>query len=575
MCGILFQRLPGSSEPSTAQFTNEPSIANLIRSLLLGSLPTDDLQSLRSITLEFRSLVPKILARGPNYGGYRCLNAKHSDLHFFSSVLSLRSPFTAQPRSNPGFVLQFNGELYNQLDANDTQYLETKLLSINHPPELFSSRLVDLVRTLEGEFAFSVYHVATNTLFFARDLFGKRLLVYKDSPDNFLLSSIGSLQEGWIDCKGGTVYSAQFSDKVDIQELAQIGIPPVSDTVRVRTIQEHVDSYLDILTQSTRNRITTIHPLHSEESSGEYVPPQDLTKIYENPVPVPATNSKFAVLFSGGIDCTVIAALAAEASPAGTGIDLLNVSFENRRTSTSFSDTPDRKLGRVSWRGLQAKYPHVKFNFIEVDVAYAEYLVGREITLDLMLPLLTEMDLSIAVAFFFASRGWGTNVTTSPPQTAYSNCKVLLSGLGADELFGGYSRHDRVFKQQENKEIAYKLLDSELSKDIGGIWKRNLSRDDKVMGSWGKEVRYPFLSLQSVEYAVCHVPTDLKVRIEGENIVKKYLLRQVAQVIGLDWVVNEAKRAIQFGAKSAKMNPGDGRIKGRDKVASDRVTGTL
>ena len=49
----------------------------------------------------------------------------------------------------------------------------------------------------------------------------------------------------------------------------------------------------------------------------------------------------------------------------------------------------------------------------------------------------TEMDLSIGAALYFAARGIGTH-----GNTPYVNpTRVLLSGLGADELFAGYTRH--------------------------------------------------------------------------------------------------------------------------------------
>jgi asparagine synthetase B (glutamine-hydrolysing) len=48
------------------------------------------------------------------------------------------------------------------------------------------------------------------------------------------------------------------------------------------------------------------------------------------PVPV-AIEVKFAVLFSGGLDCTVLARIAHDIVPTDQRIDLLNVAFENPR----------------------------------------------------------------------------------------------------------------------------------------------------------------------------------------------------------------------------------------------------
>lgn len=57
------------------------------------------------------------------------------------------------------------------------------------------------------------------------------------------------------------------------------------------------------------------------------------------------------------------------------------------------------------------------------------------------------------MALYFASRGTGTLLKTNPNDTtateeeAYTTpARVLLSGLGSDELLGGYSRHRVAFK---------------------------------------------------------------------------------------------------------------------------------
>ena len=55
---------------------------------------------------------------------------------------------------------------------------------------------------------------------------------------------------------------------------------------------------------------------------------------------------------------------------------------------------------------------------------------------------------SLAQALFFASRGIGTVRHPGIDQAeAYtSTARVILSGLGADELLGGYIRHKNAFK---------------------------------------------------------------------------------------------------------------------------------
>jgi len=53
------------------------------------------------------------------------------------------------------------------------------------------------------------------------------------------------------------------------------------------------------------------------------------------------------------------------------------------------------------------------------------------------------------MALYFASRGIGhiRNNPNASPEPYTSTAKVLLNGLGSDELLGGYGRHRSAFTQ--------------------------------------------------------------------------------------------------------------------------------
>jgi len=144
-----------------------------------------------------------------------------------------------------------------------------------------------------------------------------------------------------------------------------------------------------------------------------------------------------------------------------------------------------------------------------------------------------------------------------------------LSGLGADEQLGGYTRHKVAFRRPAAEQGEWEGLVEELQMDLDRIGSRNLGRDgehampcpkceltfstDRVISSLGKEVRYPYLAAPVVA-CLASIPVHLKADYRfGNGVGDKMLLRQLARDLGLVGAAGFAKRAIQFGAKSAKM----------------------
>lgn len=288
--------------------------------------------------------------------------------------------------------------------------------------------------------------------------------------------------------------------------------------------------------------------------------------------------TKIAVLFSGGLDCTVLARLCHELLPPDQGIDLINVAFENPRVAANaqkakgpetilelsdiYEACPDRMTGRKSFAELQAVCPGRAFRFVAVNIPYSEYLSHKGEVTSLIYPHNTEMDLSIGCALYFAARGQGlasTDATSTPSSSVpYTTpARVLLSGLGADELFGGYQRHATAFSRG-----GYPGLVQELRLDVGRLGRRNLGRDDRAMSHWGREVRFPFLDEELVRWAI-GTPAQDKCdfgRPGGRVEPGKRVLRLLALELGMAGVATEKKRAIQFGSRTAKME--SGRVKG-------------
>lgn len=471
-------------------------------------------------------LIPLIQNRGPNYISLRSIGSLNT--LWVSSILSLRQPFTTQSVvvGDNRFVLQFNGELYNdEIQFNDTQYIVSLLSHEN-------CDIPNIIRRLNGEFSYTIFDTLNNSIYFGRDAIGKRSLsYYLDTGHSqlYVASVTGHSTQNYINCKAGIIYrydtlNHTLDSSLSIQQPYKVtNLVDLEQTMLCDTI-DHL--YLK-LARSVQRRIDSIHPRHVE-------------------------NSPIAVLFSGGLDCSVLVALICRHlitnGSKNTVLELLNVAFENPRTKLQPCDAPDRKLAIQSHQMLQNMFPTVKIKLIEIDIPYDEYLKFKPRVIDLMYPKQTEMDLSIAIAFYFASRGVGHITEDQDQRIPYTRHGIVLfSGLGADELYGGYHKFN-------NKSLDE--LTVELASQINNIHDRNLNRDDKVIADNGVEVRYPFLDNDVVKYSTEKVPINFK--------INKLILRELAdKKLNLDFIAMEPKRAIQFGSKSAKMTK-DGNKNGTD-----------
>ncbi|CAL8266251.1 unnamed protein product [Lota lota] len=560
---------------------------------------------------------------------YRCLFSAH--------VLHMRGALTPQPvRDAGGNVLLWNGEIFGGIavapEENDTRVMASQLSACDTPAELLS-----VVSRVRGPWAFVYYQQAQHCLWFGRDFFGRRSLLWQfdAAAEALTLTSVGGAcsptgADPWLEVPAAGVYRVDLkagrvggtgavtlevypwataggglpsSDKVPSNCVATmnqwgLGLPPpvsplntsvpevgaevlrsssasrvaagdLEEVLASRERTGEADHLNAVLSEAVRRRVQSLPCDIRDESS----PP---------PPPPPNDHASVAVLFSGGIDSMILAALADRHVPAQQPIDLLNVAFmlqeprtlkpqqqaakkksERRHTDrhkptadstnapevSSPFDVPDRLTGRAGLLELRALNPERRWNFVEVNVTQEELQrARRERVRHLVQPLDTVLDDSIGCAVWFAARGEGFVARGGERTPFASPAKVILTGIGADEQLAGYSRHRVRFQTSGHQGLV-----QELAMELGRISSRNLGRDDRVIADHGKEARFPYLDEDVVDY-LNSLPVWRKADLSlPRGVGEKLLLRQGARALGLGSSALLPKRAMQFGSRIAKM----------------------
>ena len=480
-----------------------------------------------------------------------------------------------------GCVLLWNGEIYGGMDVpkdgNDGLCLFRYLCTCSTNKDIGG-----IFSQIRGPWAMVLWHPPTRTLWFGRDVLGRKSLLKKVNKNALIVSSaLGT------DCTmdGNVEEIPPGLYVMDMEECASTGLPAIesipwedqritdiscfdrniNDLVRgdIRTVYGPEDTVvselLDLLTQSVRRRCETL-------TYDFFTSPEQAT-LFENIDKKSGYTLKKArvmVLFSGGVDSTLVAALLDCVLPKDEPIDLCSICFAN-------GQSPDRLGALDALQELQKKSPEREWRFIEIDSSYEELTEISDRILGLLHPADTVMDFNIGGALWLAARGIGTWINPiheSRDEEYHSVARAVFLGHGADELFGGYGRHRTRFRNH-----GWQGLAEEIQLDVTRLWKRNFGRDDRLVSDHGKESRLPFMDEAVVDFAL-KTNLDALVNLEyPPGIGDKIILRNCLNRLGLKRTALRHKRALQFGSRLAKA--ANSSQFGGTKKANNRSAGSV
>jgi asparagine synthase (glutamine-hydrolysing) len=119
---------------------------------------------------------------------------------------------------------------------------------------------------------------------------------------------------------------------------------------------------------------------------------------------------------------------------------------------------------------------------------------------------------------------------------------VMLTGQGADELFGGYPWYAKVLEKE-----GYQKLREHMTEDLLLLYRETLEREDKITMAHSIEMREPFLDMKVIRLSM---QMDLKLNVKGvDDTIGKHVHRKLALLLGIPRnIAYRIKEAAQHGS---------------------------
>ncbi|MDD5260576.1 MAG: asparagine synthase (glutamine-hydrolyzing) [Methylacidiphilales bacterium] len=319
------------------------------------------------------------------------------------------SPTGAQPMLDPqtSNCIVFNGEIYNHLELRKlltakgenfrgTSDTETLLLAYQHWGESMLSRL-------KGMFAFAIYDAARDAIWLARDRFGIKPLYYHHSEYSCCFASE-------IRCLTSSIPGIKQPTQHTAAAYLQSGCCP-HHTLLFPDIHEFPVASSQWIDKNGPDRFRKFWqpslPLPRQSPPSRQEAAQEIRRLLDISVREHLNSDvPISTMLSGGIDSSIITALASRHMPGK--INTFSVGFRE-------TELDESAYAQMIADQYQTRHHHIILDENEVLKNVQEAIGVMD------LPTVDAINTYIVVR-----------------EVAKAGYKVVLSGLGGDELFGGY-----------------------------------------------------------------------------------------------------------------------------------------
>ena len=496
-------------------------------------------------------MMDRLTRRGPD--GHGCyINANAGLGHRRLAVIDL-SDKASQPMIDPqrGLSLVFNGTIYNYPELRESLIAKGYQFKSTGDTEVilkaYAEWGVGCVRRLHGMFAFAIRDANNGQLMLARDRVGIKPLYFSQNDERLLFAST---------TQALLAADANIDTSVDALALHNLfslhAVVPAPRTVLkgIRKVRpaHYMVFHDDGRIEEQRYWALTARRPSKALDENEWIEAihDSLRRSVERRLRI--ADVPVGVLLSGGIDSSLLVALLSEAGVRGL-----------KTFSVGFEDQPEEKGNEFEYSDAVAD---------RYATEHHRFLVPN----DQVLPRLPEafkhmtepMFAQDAVAFYLLS------------EVVSKQVKVVQSGQGADEVFGGYfwyprmqhsitpgvrrfsehyfdRDHDEYLQTVDQRfhcddvtsELMEELLDGVdadeyldrvLAVDVTTLIVDDpVKRVDNMTMAWGLEARVPFLDQELIELAAT-MPPGLKLASGG-----KHVLKQISRGLLPDSVIDRKK----------------------------------